>query len=224
MNPLDAALGYSQRGFSIIPIKPRDKKPLIPWKPYQNRRATEKEIEAWWDKWPNANVGIVTGVVSGLVVIDLDTQKAKDNLKALLPDYDLTSVPRSRTGNGWHLFFKHPGEPIQHRAGVIAGLDVRSDGGYVVAPPSVHSSGKVYQWEVPINGELPKLPVELLKLITTPASNGENGYRERFDTAFHAPEDTTFINEWDFNIALFDLTGRRRFGFAYSARRGWALA
>ncbi|MBI3001978.1 MAG: bifunctional DNA primase/polymerase [Deltaproteobacteria bacterium] len=169
---LTAALIYQKRAFSVIPIQPGEKKPLFAWEEYQSRRATEEEIKPWWLKWPEANVGIVTGSVSGLIAVDVDSIEAKDKLKGLLSDYDLSAVPRSRTGKGWQLFFKHPGVTVPNRAGIIPGLDVRGDGGYVVAPPSVHPSGKVYKWEVPINGELPKLPVELFKLISSPTGNG----------------------------------------------------
>ena len=181
-NVLTAALSYQQRGFSVIPIQPSEKKPLVHWEEYQSGRVTESEINAWWAKSPDANVGIVTGTVSGLVVIDLDTPEAKEKLKELVPGFDFTTVPRSRTGKGWQLFFQHPGITIRNRAGVIPGLDVRGDGGYVVAPPSIHPNGKAYKWEVPINGELPKLPVELLKLISYSTSNDQPGYRERFNT------------------------------------------
>lgn len=179
---LNVARSYHEQGFSVIPIQPREKKPLIIWEKYQIQRATEEELRAWWLKWPDANVGIVAGALSGLVVVDLDTVEAKDKLKDLLPGLDFRAVPRSRTGKGWQLFFKHPGVTITNRAGVLTGLDVRGDGGYVVAPPSVHPNRKIYKWEVPINGELPKLPVELFKLIASPASDSDNGYRVRFDT------------------------------------------
>ena len=179
---LYAAINYAKRGFPVVPVKTRDKRPLIAWEDYQTRSATEEEIKGWWAKWPDANVGIVTGAVSGLVVIDLDSVEAKDRLKEMLPGYDLMAVPRSRTGKGWQLFFKHPGTSIQNRAGIIPGLDVRGDGGYVVAPPSIHPNGKQYRWEVPISDELPKLPVELFKLISSSGSNGEAGLRKRFDT------------------------------------------
>ena len=180
---LTAALSYHKRALSVIPIQPREKRPLVHWEPYQKQSATEGEIKAWWAKWPDANVGIVTGAVSGLVVIDLDTMEAKDKLKNLVPGFDFTRVPRSRTGKGWQLFFKHPGVTLTNRAGIISGLDVRGDGGYVVAPPSIHPNGKQYRWEVPINGELPVLPVELYRLISSPAPNAGNGFRERFNTA-----------------------------------------
>jgi putative DNA primase/helicase len=98
---LTAALSYQRQGFSVIPIQPREKKPLVHWEPYQKQRTTEEEIKVWWSKWPDANVGIVTGAISGLVVIDLDAVEAKDALKALIPGFDLLSVPRSKTGKGW---------------------------------------------------------------------------------------------------------------------------
>jgi hypothetical protein len=98
----------------------------------------------------------------------VDTPEAKEKVKELVPGFDFTTVPRSRTGKGWQLFFQHPGITIPNRAGVIPGLDVRGDGGYVVAPPSIHPNGKVYRWEVPINEYLPELPVELYRLISSP--------------------------------------------------------
>jgi hypothetical protein len=178
---LKAALAYHKRGLSVISILPHDKKPAREWKVYQNRPATEDEIEEWFSAC-DANVGVVTGAVSGLVVIDLDTAEAKEKLKQLSPSLNFSAVPRSRTGKGWQLFFQHPRVITPNRAGIIAGLDLRGDGGYVVAPPSIHPNGKQYRWEVPINGELPELPPELLTLISSP-NGSESGYRERFNTA-----------------------------------------
>lgn len=77
---LSAALSYVKQGFSVIPIQAREKRPLIPWEQYQDRTATDEEIKTWWAKWPDANVEIVTGKISGLVVIDLDSVEAKENL------------------------------------------------------------------------------------------------------------------------------------------------
>src|SRR5262249_41744317 len=159
-NFLDVALDYHKQGFSIIPIAAQEKKPLIPWEKYQKTHASTSEISDWWSRWPDANIGIVTGAISGLIVVDLDTIEAKNKLKELLPGFDLLSVPRVRTGKGWQLFFKHPGVTLANRAGVIPGLDVRGDGGYVVVPPSIHPTGKTYKWEVPIKGELPALSLE----------------------------------------------------------------
>src|SRR5262245_13459211 len=106
---LEAALRYEAHGFSVIPLRPRGKKPIpgLGWTRNQTTRATPDEIETWWSLWPDANVGIVTGAISELVVIDLDSAEAKDKLKELLASFDLTDVPRSRTGKGWQLFFQH---------------------------------------------------------------------------------------------------------------------
>src|SRR5215471_17495975 len=182
MKVLEAAREYTKRGFSVIPIQPRGKKALIPWEPYQKERADAAEVERWFTSSPTANIAIVTGAISDLVVIDLDYEPAKDKLKSLLGDYDLSEVPRSRTGKGWQLFFKHPGVQMQNRTAVIPGMDVRGDGGYVVAPPSVHPNERRNQWKVPLSDDLPKLPSALFELITAANSNG-NGYRERFNTA-----------------------------------------
>ena len=177
---LDDAIAYRRRGFSPIPIKPKDKKPLIQWEPFQKQPASEATIKHWFESWPNANVGIVTGAVSDAVVIDLDSAEAKEKIKALVPNYELSTVPRVRTGRGgYHLFFKHPGVNVQTRVGVLPKTDIRADGGYVVAAPSIHSNGKPYTWEVSISGELPKLPPELFNLIT---ADGSNSHHERLNT------------------------------------------
>lgn len=144
---LTASLSYQQRGFSVIPIQPREKKPMVLWERYQSGRTTETEIKAWWSKWPDANIGIVTGAVSGLVVIDLDTPEAKDKLKGIVAGFDLSTVARSRTGKGWQLFFKHPGRPVPNLAGVIPGLDVLGDDGCLVVPPSTHPNAETFQSE-----------------------------------------------------------------------------
>lgn len=134
----------AKQGFSIIPLRPMDKKPLLPsWAEFQTRPPTEEEVEDWWTRWPNANIGIVTGAVSGIVVVDVDGQNGLGWMKANMP---VTGV-YVETSKGWHGYFKHPGGKISNRAGLAPEVDLRADGGYVVAPPSVHPSGKVYKWE-----------------------------------------------------------------------------
>src|SRR5688572_32550814 len=114
-------------------------------------------LNHWFTTWPDANVGLITGAVSDCVVVDLDSDEAKERIKALLPNFDLSAVPRVRTGRGGcHLFFKHPGGTVQTRAGILPKTDIRADGGYVVTAPSIHETGNIYKWEVPISGELPK--------------------------------------------------------------------
>ncbi|MBI2855092.1 MAG: bifunctional DNA primase/polymerase [Chloroflexi bacterium] len=129
-------------------------------------------ITDWWRRWPNANIGLATGAVSGLVVLDVDTQKGgPDSLKVLEMRYGtLPATIESITGGGGrHIFFYHPGVAIRDSAGKLGtGLDVRGDGGYVVAPPSLHASGRRYEWEAsshPYEVPLAPLPEWLLRLL-----------------------------------------------------------
>ncbi len=139
---LKAALWYQENGFSVIPVKPT-KKPFIKWEKYQTERAEPDQIRAWWKRWSDANIGIVTGHISGLDVLDVDTKAGYDALNEFLPDSLLT--PTCRTpGGGWHFYFSHkPG--LMNRARVLTDCDVRTDGGYIVAPPSKNGQNK-YAW------------------------------------------------------------------------------
>ena len=140
---LDYALRYRRRGFSVIPCS-KVKKPLVKWEPFQLQRASEAQIREWWDKYPDANVGIACGPVSGVDVLDVDTQEAYDALQEnWLPDTFKT--PTVKTPKGRHLYFKHrPG--LSNTVRAVPGTDVRTHGGYVVAPPSINGTGQAYYW------------------------------------------------------------------------------
>jgi hypothetical protein len=108
------------------------------------------QIRAWWEKWPDANIGIATGQASGLLVLDID---GADGLTALQRLRDLNGLLPATltvaTGRGLHLYYAlRQGEEV--RCSSSEGLDVRGDGGYVVAPPSVHETGAVYRWVSPV--------------------------------------------------------------------------
>lgn len=138
-------LALYDMGFSLIPLKPRNKNPLTGWRAYQKRRASRSDIEAWFKAAPNANVGVVTGAISGLVVLDLDSAEAITEAERLgLPDTLMV-----RTGKGRHVYFRHPGHKTTNRAGFLPGMDIRGDGGYIVGPGSIHPSGAQYTWENP---------------------------------------------------------------------------
>jgi len=145
----EAALSYASRGWSAIPIERRAKRPLVAWAEFESRCASAGEIEAWFARWPDANVGIVTGRVSGLVAIDID---ARHGGEASLRRIELERRPLPTTieamtgGGGRHLYFSHPGGRVANRVGLLPGLDLRGDGGCVVAPPSLHPSGRRYAW------------------------------------------------------------------------------
>lgn len=139
---LKEALRYLTLGMSVIPLKPNSKEPLINWKPYQSRRASESEVREWFKQTPNANLGIVTGVISSLAVVDLDGADGLKSGQSLQPISSVVSI----TGNGRQVFYKCPKSELGNSVRKYPGLDIRADGGYVVAPPSIHPNGKQYRW------------------------------------------------------------------------------
>ncbi len=145
------AFGYLDRGWSAIPIRPRTKRPLVRWEPFQHRLPTAAELHEWFGRRPDAGIGIVTGSVSGLAVLDVDLGHGGDETLAelerrhgKLPE----TVEAITGGGGRHLYFRYPDRALSSRVGIAPGLDVRADGGLVVAPPSLHPSGRRYVWEV----------------------------------------------------------------------------
>src|ERR1035437_3593197 len=92
-----AALVYlEQFKFSVIPINPANKKAFVPWTEYQKRLPTREEIIAWWIKYPDANVGIVTGKISDLAVIDIDEAQGYEEIKKYVPEtliYPVSMTP-----------------------------------------------------------------------------------------------------------------------------------
>jgi hypothetical protein len=78
---IDAALLYlTEKKYSVIPVR-GDKRPYIKWEQYQKERATEEEVRGWWKKWPNAMIGIITGKISDLAVIDIDTDEGREEIE-----------------------------------------------------------------------------------------------------------------------------------------------
>lgn len=141
---LEAALEYEARGWSVVPIQPGEKYPSVPWVEFQKRRATPDEIRSWWKMWPGANVGIVTGEISGVVVADVDPRHGGDASKQWREAP--TELISDTGGGGHHLFYEHPGGFVSSTVNKWEGIDVRADQAIVVLPPSVHPSGRPYAW------------------------------------------------------------------------------
>lgn len=169
MNAIPFAKAYAQNGWQSFPVKPNDKTPLVKWS--ELATADEIMLTGWFDNYPDANIGIACGKRSGVVVLDIDKEHGGyESLTALVLKYGkLPETPVSVTGSGGeHVFFKHPGIEIRNSAGKLGpGLDIRGDGGYVVAPPSLHPNGNTYEWrvkpsETPL-AEMPEWMMELLK-------------------------------------------------------------
>ena len=199
MSLRDAALEYARRGWRVFPLHGvvdgsctcPNGECSSPGKHPRVRRGLHEastdpdRITHWWRRWPDANIGIATGAVSGVVVIDVDLRHDADELDvsasmASLLDRGLPGTFTSLTGGGGlHLFYATRDEDLGNTAGRLPGLDgklpgidLRASGGYVVAPRSAHISGGSYEW-LELNGSIARAP-EWLKQLPRPVINIEN--------------------------------------------------
>jgi len=161
---LSAALHYHSLGFSVIPVhtirsngkcscgnpkcnKP-GKHPRIAWKPSTTTKLSESEIKGYWEKDPDSNIALVCGEVSGTTVIDIDGETGLKSMEAIGFGLDkLPPTPTSQTGgNGFHCFYKYNKGFSKNMINLLDKVDLKSDSGYVVVPPSLHASGRRYVW------------------------------------------------------------------------------
>jgi hypothetical protein len=169
---LTAALAYCAAGCSVIPCRVTGKQALVQWRPWQQMAADPEQLRIWWRRWSKANVAIITGRISDLVVVDIDpAHGGLGTLAAMEGDHHL--LDRSATvqtpSGGRHYWFRHPGgrltnsnKAIRDRYG--AGVDIRGDGGLVLAPPSVRLVG-AYRWRVGGPTTIPPMPGWLVELL-----------------------------------------------------------
>jgi hypothetical protein len=170
-----AALTLAQRGLHVFPCAPRGKIPLTKHG-CLDASAEADQIRAWWDKRPDANIGIATGSKSGVWALDIDGDDGEASLRDIEQrmKQPLPATVESITGGGGrHLFFRLPDADeapiIKNSAKQLGnGLDVRGDGGYVIAPPSIHPSGRKYCWSVDSASEFADPPVWLVALLEPP--------------------------------------------------------
>jgi hypothetical protein len=169
-NPLlDAALSYAAQGINVFPCAPKGKIPLTS-NGYKDANHDLDIIRQWWTANPRANIGIPTGELNGFFILDIDGLEGEAALKKLEAEHAyLPATKENITGNGRHVFFRYVSETkIACSAGKLSkGLDVRGDGGYIIAPPSIHSSGKSYAESVDSTGMIALAPEWLIKLIVT---------------------------------------------------------
>lgn len=147
------ALHYADMGLAVFPLKPNSKKPAT----VNGCKAATKDkgqITAWWDKQPDYNIGIATGSISGgLVVIDLDRDEDKGIdgytvIKKWQQEHgNLPETAMSITGRGGYHYLYRDTAQWQNRVNLYDGVDIRGEGGYIVAPPSIHPNGHQYEWE-----------------------------------------------------------------------------
>lgn len=174
-----AAQKYALRGWPVFPVVPQGKRPLTAHG-LKDATTDARQIGQWWQEHPDANVGVAVPV--GIMVLDVDGDAGRASLAALEGAHGL--LPPTLTvrtgGGGEHRWFKLPGgQDARCSAGKLgAGLDVRAQGGYVIAPPSVHASGRRYEWiaqgePAPVPGWLLALSAESRPPSSPPAASAE---------------------------------------------------
>lgn len=186
MNFLDAAFYLVPFGWKVFPLLPGSKIPAISKKAGGNGclDATDDEetIAAWARRFPHANIGIACGVPSGIFVIDLDPRNGSEESLARLAAKKQMFPPtvQAQTANGGqHLYYALEPELKNSKSVLAPGIDTKTTGGYIVAPPSVLEGGKLYRWiNSPLGGHLPRLPrwaVEALKPRPQPVYQAPRG-------------------------------------------------
>lgn len=162
---LCAALDYAERGWHVLPVKPRGKDPLTELVPHAvlDSSTDPEVIRYWFSQAPAANLAVRCGSVSGIVVLDVDPRHGgTEALSRLIAEHG--ALPDTVTchtgGQGVHFYFRHPGEPLE--TWKDSGLELRIENVYVVAPPSIHPSGMDYRWALePGSSPLADLPAFL---------------------------------------------------------------
>jgi len=126
-------------------------------------------IRSWWSKWPQANIGIVTGSASNIVVLDIDPRHGGDHELKLLEEANenLSLESSVITGGGGSHYYFHSSDFLKNRTNIKPGIDLRAEGGFIVAPPSIHISGQPYQWLNASEFEIPTIPSWLLAILST---------------------------------------------------------
>lgn len=161
MGNLSSAIEYIEKGLCVLPVRPLEKRPYMNnWHKYMSIKPTRGELESWFNALSGAGIGAVTGRISGIVVLDVDTRFQGD-VQEIIRSYPTDLISRSGSG-GYHLFYRYPSgvDKIQNAVNLIDGIDLRADGGFIVLPPTMHPCGKQYEW---INkGSMGEFPMQLL--------------------------------------------------------------
>lgn len=178
MTLTEQALEYVDWGWSVLPVKPREKRPYMTnWLTYQHQKANKDIVENWFNNLSGAGIGVVTGKISGIVVLDVESY-CKIPIEELLKKYPTQLVAKTG-GGGYHLYYSYPHNrnKISNRVGIFDGADIRADGGFIVAAPTIHQSGNRYEW---LNkGPMGVLPEEFMDLPSTSTKmTGDNWITE----------------------------------------------
>ena len=184
MNTQDFLTQYIKRGVPVFPLHratngvcscSKEKDCSSPGKHprtqhgFKDATTDSSQIQRWLKRFSHANWGIQTGSQSGLIVVDIDGKNDGYASLEKLSQKPWPKAPVVKTGNGEHRYFKIPDEyNLSSSTNLYKGIDIRAEGGYIVAPPSIHVNSKVYEWDSQLNlfnTPLPELPDWLLNQI-----------------------------------------------------------
>jgi P4 family phage/plasmid primase-like protien len=176
---LEQALAYIELGWAVFPVAPNAKRPLTP-NGFKDATKSVFAAKRWWEKYPDANIGIATGMVSKLAVVDIDVKNGAKGRESIEKVKGMTPTLMAKTpSGGWHLYYLLE-EPLKSRNGLLPGVDLKADGGYVVAPGSKIDDNP-YEW-FDAEAHLTALPNIVRELEenrehhAAPVLNGMNGH------------------------------------------------
>lgn len=173
----ELAAEYVDSGWSVLPVRPDEKRPYMTnWLQYTKTRAPKSMVEGWFNNLTGAGVGAVTGRISNMVVLDVE-KSCPFPIEELLKKYPTQMIARSG-GGGYHLFYLYPTNQtrVSNRVRIFEGADLRADGGFIVLPPTQHQSGNRYEWVK--RGPLGAFPLALLELQAQPKVQGDGWITE----------------------------------------------
>jgi putative DNA primase/helicase len=188
------------KGRKIFPCKSNGKKPLT-LHGHKDASSDVRDIKTWWSNYPDANIGLCTGKDANLIVVDIDVKNnagGMESLQALEAEFEkLDTLVINTPSGGLHYYFSFPKEveAISCMVGFRKGIDIRADGGYVIAPGS-SIDGKLYEFE-DIDKEIAELPLWLLDLLTNKETN---------NSFFDVVETVQGVNKGSRNVSLFKLS------------------
>jgi hypothetical protein len=214
---IDAALKLLQSGKPVFPVNRLDKKPYVQWKEFQSRLPSPEQVRTWWKLWPQASIGMATGRLSGLLIVDTDSAESTRRFETEFPEACATL--QAGTSRGKHSYFTFE-DGIRNDAGLVLGpgIDIRGEGGFVIVPPSVHARGTVYKW---LNKNKPSHLPETLRIrllvkseerkMPAPAVNGRipDHQRNVTLTSFAGSMHRRGMSEASILVALLEENGNR---------------
>lgn len=170
-----AAIDYARRGRAVFPLRPRKKTPLTPHG-FKDATTNIAQVTKWWNQHPTANIGVATGAPSGFWSLDIDGLDGEASLRILEAEHGpLPPSVELITGKGRQIYFRYTGSVGCSVRRLGGGLDTRGDGGFSILPPSIHPTGKSYQWSVdghPDHVGLATAPEWLVQLLAEPEHKG----------------------------------------------------